>query len=96
MNRKYAAIGLVVLLLLAGLLTKGFGLFGGGDRGALTLYGNVDIRSVDLGFRVPGRIAAIARVLAPSIPKVPNCSIAVSSRRSSIGWFLAVRGMGAD
>jgi HlyD family secretion protein len=60
MNRKYAAIGLVVLLLLAGLLTKGFGLFGGGDRGALTLYGNVDIRSVDLGFRVPGRIAAMA------------------------------------
>jgi HlyD family secretion protein len=60
MNRKYAAIGLVVLLLLAALLTKGFGLFGGGDRGALTLYGNVDIRSVDLGFRVPGRIAAMA------------------------------------
>jgi membrane fusion protein YbhG len=27
--------------------------------GELKLYGNVDIRSVDLGFRVPGRIAAL-------------------------------------
>ncbi len=30
-----------------------------GDDGALTLYGNVDIREVDLGFRVGGRIARI-------------------------------------
>jgi HlyD family secretion protein len=28
-----------------------------GAEGTLTLYGNVDIRKVDLGFRVPGRIA---------------------------------------
>jgi membrane fusion protein YbhG len=27
------------------------------DSGTLTLYGNVDIRDVDLGFRVPGRLA---------------------------------------
>jgi membrane fusion protein YbhG len=31
----------------------------GRHDGVLRLYGNVDIRSVDLGFRVPGRIAAI-------------------------------------
>jgi len=30
------------------------------DTGPLVLYGNVDIRSVDLGFRVPGRIATMA------------------------------------
>jgi HlyD family secretion protein len=31
-----------------------------GDDGRLTLYGNVDIREVDLGFRVGGRIATLA------------------------------------
>src|SRR5690606_31708812 len=31
------------------------------DHGPLTLYGNVDIREVDLGFRVPGRLAAMHR-----------------------------------
>ncbi len=30
-----------------------------GDDGALTLYGNVDIREVDLGFRVGGRVARL-------------------------------------
>lgn len=31
-----------------------------GHKDSLTLYGNVDIRQVDLGFRVPGRIAVMA------------------------------------
>lgn len=31
----------------------------GGTDGALTLYGNVDIRQVDLGFRVSGRLDAV-------------------------------------
>ena len=30
------------------------------QKGVLTLYGNVDIRSADLGFRVGGRIAAVS------------------------------------
>src|SRR5690606_21711754 len=30
-------------------------------NGPLTLYGNVDIREVDLGFRVPGRLRAMHR-----------------------------------
>src|SRR5690606_41966966 len=30
-----------------------------GESGPLTLHGNVDIREVDLGFRVPGRLAAM-------------------------------------
>jgi HlyD family secretion protein len=44
----------VLLALLAG--TDGFGLWKPRDSG-LTLYGNVDIRQVDLAFRVSGRIA---------------------------------------
>ena len=31
------------------------------SRGPLVLYGNVDIREVNLGFRVPGRIASVLR-----------------------------------
>lgn len=46
-------------LLIAGLLTWGFGLFGARHAKELSLSGNVDIRQVDLGFRVPGRIESI-------------------------------------
>jgi len=35
-----------------------FGL-NGGEEGPLELYGNVDIRQVELGFRVPGRLLAL-------------------------------------
>ncbi|WEK48335.1 MAG: HlyD family efflux transporter periplasmic adaptor subunit [Candidatus Andeanibacterium colombiense] len=60
MNRKIiAAIGAGVLVA-AAIATNGFGLVGGTDHGPLKLYGNVDIREVDMGFRVGGRIAAIA------------------------------------
>lgn len=58
-RRRLIPIVLLVVLILAAILTKGFGLLGGDDEGALTLHGNVDIRSVDLAFRVPGRIAAM-------------------------------------
>ncbi len=54
-------IGLIALaaLVIAGLTTRGFGLFAGSDA-ELKLYGNVDVRQVELAFRVPGRIASIA------------------------------------
>ena len=59
MNRKRLIILIVVAaLLIAALTTRGFGLFAQ-DDGPLQLYGNVDIREVDLGFRVGGRIAEI-------------------------------------
>jgi len=60
MNRR-KAIGLsaLVLLIVAGVLTHGFGLWGTHRDNRLVLSGNVDIRQVDLGFRVMGRIAAI-------------------------------------
>lgn len=60
MNRRriviVAAIAAIAIILLVG--GRALGLFGGND-GALKLYGNVDIREVDLGFRVGGRIAAM-------------------------------------
>lgn len=36
-------------------------LFGWWNRNTLVIYGNVDIRDVSLGFRVPGRIAAVLK-----------------------------------
>ncbi|BAK64979.1 HlyD family secretion protein [Sphingobium sp. SYK-6] len=59
MNRKRLIILVAIAaLLIAALVTRGFGLFER-DDGPLLLYGNVDIREVDLGFRVGGRIAEI-------------------------------------
>lgn len=58
--RLFIPVVLVVLIVLA-LVTRGFGLAGPRAGGPLTLYGNVDIREVDLAFRVGGRIASITR-----------------------------------
>ena len=60
MNRQ-RSIGIVaiVALLIAAFVTSGFGLFARHDE-RLTLYGNVDVRQVELAFRVPGRIESIA------------------------------------
>jgi HlyD family secretion protein len=58
-RRKIIAIAALVLLIIAALLTRGFGLMGHERDNRLVLSGNVDIRQVDLGFRVMGRIAAI-------------------------------------
>ncbi|MGD9809945.1 MAG: secretion protein HlyD [Sphingobium sp.] len=61
MNRRPLIIAAVIaVLVLAAIFTRGFGLFGGGRDGALVLYGNVDIREVDMAFRVNGRIKSIA------------------------------------
>lgn len=54
--RRLIPVLIVLALLVAAFLTRGFGLVPKPD-GPLTLYGNVDIREVDLGFRVGGRIA---------------------------------------
>ena len=57
MNRRLIIMGSALGLLLAALVA--YHVFSGHRAGVLKLYGNVDIRSVDLGFRVPGRIASI-------------------------------------
>ena len=58
-RRKIILIAALAVLLVAGLLTHGFGLWGRRPDNRLVLSGNVDIRQVDLGFRVMGRIAQI-------------------------------------
>ena len=58
-RRRLILVVAAALVLVAALLTRGFGLFSDRGGGPLKLYGNVDIRQVDLGFRVSGRIAAM-------------------------------------
>ena len=57
-TRIIAAIA-VVGLAVAAVVTHGFGLLASPDP-ELRLYGNVDVRQVDLAFRVPGRIASLS------------------------------------
>lgn len=58
--RIIRAILVVVLVLVAAYFgARAGGWLGGGEGGSLRLYGNVEIREVQLGFRVPGRIAQI-------------------------------------
>ncbi len=59
-RRRIAIIAVVLALAIAAIATSGFGLFAARGDNGLRLNGNVDIREVDLGFRVSGRIAAIA------------------------------------
>ncbi|HEY0271317.1 MAG TPA: secretion protein HlyD [Sphingomonas sp.] len=61
MTRKRLFILIAVVVAVVAVLavaTRSLGLWGRRSEG-LTLYGNVDIRQVDLGFRVSGRIAAM-------------------------------------
>ncbi|RIV85523.1 biotin/lipoyl-binding protein, partial [Aurantiacibacter xanthus] len=54
-----AIVAVLVVLAIAAFATGGFGLWRGGDKG-LMLYGNVDIREVDMAFEVGGRIDEVA------------------------------------
>ncbi len=58
-RRRIIIAAIVAAIIVVLILTRGFGLWGGGNGDRLTLYGNVDIREVDLGFRVGGRIAVM-------------------------------------
>ncbi|AJP71751.1 HlyD family efflux transporter periplasmic adaptor subunit [Sphingomonas hengshuiensis] len=58
-RRRIALIVIAVVLVVTAVATGGFGLLQPRVQPGLTLNGNVDIREVDLGFRVNGRIAAI-------------------------------------
>ncbi len=58
-RRRMIALFVLVLLTASAVATRGFGLIGRHDQRRLVLSGNVDIRQVDLGFRVMGRIAEI-------------------------------------
>ena len=58
--KKQARIALAVVavtaIVLTLVMTSGFGFWAKADDEVLTLHGNVDIREVELGFRIPGRI----------------------------------------
>lgn len=58
-RRRLIVLGLLAVVVVGAIMTRGFGLFGRDDDTALTLHGNVDIREVDLAFRIGGRIADI-------------------------------------
>jgi HlyD family secretion protein len=58
MKPRFIIIGVAAAILAVGIL--GYHFFAKPHSEVLTLFGNVDIRSVDLGFRVPGRIAAMS------------------------------------
>ncbi len=58
-RRRIFGIAALVALIVALVATRGFGAFAPRDVG-LKLYGNVDVRQVELAFRVPGRITGIA------------------------------------
>ncbi|MFA6112845.1 MAG: HlyD family efflux transporter periplasmic adaptor subunit [Sphingomonas sp.] len=61
MNRRIIVLIVVAAgLVIAAVATRGFGIFPRAGDGALTLHGNVDIREVDMAFRVGGRISTIA------------------------------------
>jgi HlyD family secretion protein len=57
-RQRLIGIGALLALIIAAFVTQGFGLMRTRDD-ALKLYGNVDIRQVELAFRVPGRIASM-------------------------------------
>ncbi len=86
-------VAALAVLLIAGLAAWRFGLFGAHRPKELTLSGNVDIRQVDLGFRVAGRIAEIpfdegARVSAGAVLSqldVATYEAAAAAARAQVG-----------
>ena len=65
LRRRIAMIAVLAAVVLVLVVVSSPGLLPGRSGKALVLGGNVDIRQVDLGFRVAGRIAAISGDLAP-------------------------------
>lgn len=59
MNRRLILILAAVALIGVLVATRGFGLLSDKRDDRLQLFGNVDVREVDMAFRVPGRIKAI-------------------------------------
>lgn len=69
MKKLLIPLALLALLVIAAMGTRGLGIWGDGSAEKFELYGNVDIRTVDLGFRVGGRITAIPVEEGASVPK---------------------------
>ncbi|QCJ71018.1 secretion protein HlyD [Providencia heimbachae] len=59
MNNKRRPIAIFLIVILIGLAVGGYYYYQSKQDNALTLYGNVDVRTVNLGFRVGGRLASL-------------------------------------
>ena len=74
----------------AGLFTHGFGLLRQEREVELKLYGNVDIRQVELGFRVGGRIVGMAFNEGERVPAGAVLAT-LDAARSAMGWLAGER-----
>ena len=105
MNRRIIAGIALAALVIAAIATSGFGLLKG-DDGPLTLYGNVDIREVEMAFQASGRVSEVPveegervkqgellAVLDPEAPVVPGAVVRVRMRGEKVHLFDAGVGL---
>lgn len=59
MNNKSRSVVILIIVILIGIAIGGYYYYQSQQDKTLTLYGNVDVRTVNLGFRVPGRLASL-------------------------------------
>lgn len=69
MKKRLIPLVLLAVLIIVVIGTRGLRIWGDGSSEKIELYGNVDIRTVDLGFRVGGRITAIPIEEGSSVSK---------------------------
>lgn len=59
MNNKRRSIFLILIVIVIGLAAGGYYWYQSQQDKTLILYGNVDVRTVNLGFRVGGKLASL-------------------------------------
>ena len=59
MNNKRRSVFILLIVILIGVAVGGYYYYQSKQDKTLTLYGNVDVRTVNLGFRVGGRLASL-------------------------------------
>ncbi|MBN6359877.1 secretion protein HlyD [Providencia huaxiensis] len=60
MSNKNRSVVVFIILILIGAAIGGYYYYQSQQDKILTLYGNVDVRTVNLGFRVPGKLASLS------------------------------------
>ncbi|QPE18618.1 secretion protein HlyD [Providencia rettgeri] len=60
MSNKNRSVVVFIILILIGAVIGGYYYYQSQQDKILTLYGNVDVRTVNLGFRVPGKLASLS------------------------------------
>ena len=59
MNNKNRSAVVLIIVILIGIAAGGYYYYQSQQENTLTLYGNVDVRTVNLSFRVPGKLASL-------------------------------------